>query len=714
MPRDTPIDTVWPGRPHPLGATWDGEGVNFALFSQHAHKVELLLFDDRGRRERQRIDMQERSEHVWHCYLPQARPGMTYGYHVHGPYKPDEGHRFNAHKLMVDPYAREFVDKLRWNDAVYGYTVGHKKEDLAYDRRESAAYMPKCRIVDPAFTWGDDKPPQVPWADTVIYEAHVRGLTMRHPAIPEPLRGTYAGLASPPVIEHLRRLGVTAVELLPVHAFLDDRILEEKGLHNYWGYNTFGFFAPQSRYASSPDAVKEFKTMVKTLHSHGIELILDVVYNHTCEGNHLGATVSLRGLDNTVYYALAEGQPRYYRDTTGCGNSLNVHHPQVLKLVMDSLRYWVEEMHVDGFRFDLASTLARQHGHVDAWSSFFAAIHQDPVLSRVKLIAEPWDLGDGGYQLGRFPADWAEWNDRYRDSVRKFWKGDSGVIGELAGCVTGSSEMYAHAGRRPRSSVNFLAAHDGFTLHDLVSYNDKHNEANGEDNRDGHNNNLSWNCGAEGPTEDADVNALRERQKRNLLATLLLSQGVPMLLAGDEIGRTQQGNNNAYAQDNEISWVDWTMTPEREALLQFTRKLIALRRDHPCFRRRDFFVGRPIREDSPLKDLIWLRPDGQEMTQTEWGQDFARCLGMFLCGDALIGDDRRGGHLHDDDFLVLFNAHHEGLSFTLPDLGGGAWRSMIDTASSTGDAEPRDYAPGEPYPLQGRAVALLTRAAGPA
>jgi isoamylase len=709
MARDTPLTTVWPGKPYPRGATWDGEGVNFALFSQHAEKVELCFFDDRGRRERQRITLRERTDHVWHCYLPQARPGMAYGYRVHGPYKPEAGHRFNAHKLLIDPYARDFVGKLRWNDALYGYTVGHKKGDLSFDRRESSVYMPKCRVVDSAYTWGEDRRPDVPWDDMVIYETHVRGFTMRHPGIPEPLRGTYAGLASEPAIAHLKHLGVTTVELLPVHAYLNDRHLDEKGMQNYWGYNTLGFFAPEMRYAFS-DGVKEFKTMVRTLHSANIEVILDVVYNHSCEGNQLGATVGLRGVDNAVYYMPAEGNPRFYADYTGCGNSLNLHHPRVLQLVMDSLRYWVEEMHVDGFRFDLASTLARENGNVAHLGSFFAAVRQDPVLARVKLIAEPWDLGEGGYQVGGFPVGWAEWNDRYRDGMRSYWKGDGGVIGEFARRLTGSSDLYAHAGRRPYTSINFIAAHDGFTLNDVVSYNEKHNEANGEDNRDGNNHNLSWNCGVEGPSDDPEVLALRERQKRNLLATLMVSQGVPMLLAGDEMSRTQNGNNNAYAQDNELSWLDWTPTPERSALLAFTQKLIALRRDHPSFRRRDFFSGRSP-EGSGLKDLLWLRPDGEEMTAAEWEQDFARCLGMYLSGAALTGHDRRGQPLFDDDFLLLFNAHHDDLAFRIPDIGTDPWLALIDTALPSGSPETQRYAPGEMYAMQGRAMAVLTRSA---
>ncbi|HEY5638177.1 MAG TPA: glycogen debranching protein GlgX, partial [Burkholderiales bacterium] len=559
---------VWPGRAYPRGATWDGEGVNFALFSEHAEKVELCLFDESGRRERQRIELRERTDEVWHCYLPEARPGQAYGWRVHGPYRPEDGQRFNPNKLVLDPYAKELVGTVRWSDALYGYTVGHKREDLAFDRRDSAAFMPKCRVIDQAFTWGDDRRPDVPWNDTVIYELNVRGFTMRHPEVPGAQRGTYAGLGSAPAIEYLKRLGVTTVELMPVHAFVDDRFLFERGLRNYWGYSTLGFFAPEPRYSASGSS-KEFKTMVKTLHSAGLEVIIDVVYNHSCEGNQLGPTLSFRGLDNASYYRLSENSRRHYHDVTGCGNTLNLEHPRVLQMVMDSLRYWVEEMHVDGFRFDLASALARKGDEVERWGGFFSVIRQDPVLNRVKLIAEPWDLGAGGYQVGNFPLGWTEWNDRYRDGMRAYWKGDGGVIDEFARRLTGSSDLYGREGRRPHASINFVAAHDGFTLADVVSYNDKHNEANGEDNRDGHNHNLSWNCGVEGPTDDPAIRALRERQKRNLLATLFLSQGVPMLLAGDERGRTQQGNNNAYCQDNEISWLDWSPDPAAESLLEF-------------------------------------------------------------------------------------------------------------------------------------------------
>ena len=700
----TPVSAVWPGRPYPLGATWDGEGVNFALFSEHAERVELCLFEASGRRELQRLALREHTDQVWHCYLPEARPGMVYGFRVRGPHRPDEGQRFNPHKLLLDPYARSIVGALRWSDALFGYVIGHKREDLSFDRRDSAPGMPKCKVIDPAFTWGEDRRPNVPWNEMVIYEAHVRGLTIRHPEVPPALRGTYAGLACTPVVEHLRRLGVTTVELMPVQAFVDDRTLVERGLRNYWGYNTIGFFAPDLRYSAS-GKVAEFKTMVKTLHSAGIEVILDVVYNHTAEGNQLGPTLAFRGIDNAAYYRLVEGDRRYYLDYTGCGNTLNMRHPRVLQLLMDSLRHWVVDLHVDGFRFDLASALARELHEVDRLGAFFDLLRQDPVLNQVKLIAEPWDLGAGGYQVGNFPAGWAEWNDKYRDTIRAYWKGDGGLIGEFARRITGSSDLYGRSGRRPYASVNYVAAHDGFTLTDLVSYNEKHNEANLEENRDGHNHNLSWNCGVEGPTDDPAIRALRARQKRNLLGTLLLSQGVPMLLAGDELGRTQRGNNNAYCQDNEISWVDWQPDDEREALVAFVQRVIALRRAHPVFRRRDFFHGRPLR-GRDVKDILWLKPDGAEMTEEEWDQHFARCLGVYLPGEALTETDRRGRPVVDANFLLLFNAHHEPIPFALPDLGGAPWRGVLDTANASGLANGR-WEAGAEFPLQGRALALF-------
>ena len=705
---DSPITAVWPGRPYPRGATWDGEGVNFALFSETADRVELCIFDRDGAHEVQRIALPERTDHVWHCYLPEARPGLAYGYYVHGPYKPEEGLRFNANKLLLDPYAKDFVGELQWNDALYGYTVGHADGDLSFDERNSAPYLPKCRVLETAFTWGDDRAPTIPWHDMVVYEMHVKGFSMRHPEVPEPLRGSYAALASAPAVNHLRSLGITTVELMPVHAFANDRYLAENNLRNYWGYNTQSFFAPEMHYASS-QKVKEFKTMVKTLHSAGIEVILDVVYNHSCEGNQLGPTLSFRGIDNAAYYILAEDR-RYYADFTGCGNTVNMSHPRALQMVMDSLRYWVDEMHVDGFRFDLASALARERGQVDHLGGFFDVIRQDPTLNRVKLIAEPWDLGMGGYQVGNFPLGWAEWNDRYRDGIRAYWKGDGGLIGDVAKRLTGSSDLYGRSGKKPHASINFVTAHDGFTLHDLVSYNDKHNEANGEENRDGSSHNLSWNCGVEGPTDDPEINALRERQKRNFLATLFLSQGVPMLVSGDELSRTQGGNNNAYCQDNEISWLDWTMTDEKTALLGFVRRLIALRRSHPTFRRRDFFAGRAL-HGGGLTDLLWLKADGQEMSDAEWEHEHARCLGMYLSGSAISDIDRHGRPIVDDDFLVVFNAGHDDAAFHMPAIEGEPWRALIDTREASGVAAERNLDGGASYPLMGRSLVVLTRKA---
>ena len=707
MKSPNPIHVVWPGTAYPRGATWDGEGVNFALFSQHAEKVELCIFDDSGRHELQRIVMRERTDDVWHCYLPEARPGIAYGYRVHGPYKPEEGHRFNPNKLLIDPYAKDLVGRLRWGDALYGYTIGSKREDLSFDRRDSAALIPKGRVLETAFTWGDDRRPNIARQDMVIYEMHVRGFTMQHPEVPADLRGTYAALATAPVIDYLQRLGITTVELLPVHSYLNDRHLAEQGLQNYWGYNTLGFFAPEMRYSASRK-VKEFKTMVKTLHSAGIEVILDVVYNHTCEGNQMGPTLSLRGVDNAAYYIVNADNRRYYDDFTGCGNTVNLEHPRALQLVMDSLRYWVEEMHVDGFRFDLASALAREGGKVENLGGFFDAIRQDPVLNRIKLIAEPWDLGHGGYQVGNFPLGWAEWNDQYRDSMRGYWKGDGGLLGEVAKRLTGSQDLYGWSGKHPHASINFVTAHDGFTLHDLVSYNDKHNEANGEGNRDGNSNNVSWNCGVEGPTDDPDVLSLRTRQKRNLLATLLLSQGVPMLLAGDESGHTQNGNNNVYCQDNALGWLDWQPDAERDALRDFTRHLVHLRRRHPSFGRRSFFRGAPL-EAGRTKDLIWYRPDGEEMTPGDWDDGNARCIAMFMSGDGIADVGRRGEALLDDDFLLLFNAYHEDMAFTLPIGAGASWRVRVDTASD--NLPPEDAPPiNEPtLRVHCRTLVLLSR-----
>jgi isoamylase len=696
---------VWPGRPYPLGATWDGEGVNFALFSEHAEKVELCVFDPSGRRETNRIQLREQTDQVWHCYLPEARPGLVYGYRVHGPYDPAKGMRYNPHKLLLDPYAKQ-VQHLSWNDAHFGYRIGHRNADLSFDRRDSAAGMMKGVVIESAFTWESDRPPKIPWHKSIIYEVHVKGFTMRHPKVPQMLRGTYAGLSTAPVIDYFKKLGITAVELMPVHCFVDDRHLLEKGLHNYWGYNTIGFFAPEPRY-SSTGSVKEFKTMVKTLHSAGIEVILDVVYNHTAEGNQMGPTLSFRGIDNAVYYRLLPNDPRYYLDYTGTGNTLNVRHPRVLQLIMDSLRYWVLEMHVDGFRFDLAATLARELHEVDRLGAFLDIIHQDPILSQVKLIAEPWDLGEGGYQVGKFPVGWAEWNDRYRDAVRSYWKGDGGLIGELAYRITGSSDLYERSGRSPYASINFVTAHDGSTLNDLVSYNSKHNEANGEENRDGTDNNRSWNCGVEGPTNDLAVLALRERQKRNLLATLFLSQGVPMLLAGDAMGHTQNGNNNAYCQDNEISWIDWDDRERNSDLLEFTRLVIELRRNHPVFRRRKFFQGRAIK-GADIKDIVWLLPGGEEMSDEGWGRGSAQCLGVFLAGDGLDEVDEHAEPVRDESFLVLLNAHYEPVPFRLPAMQQeGSWLPLLDTARERGIGSKEGQPGGAIYPLEARSMTVL-------
>ncbi|MDN5850630.1 MAG: glycogen debranching protein GlgX, partial [Nitrococcus sp.] len=684
---------------YPLGATWDGQGVNFALFSERAENVELCLFDSRGQREVMRVELKEQTDLVWHCYLPEARPGLLYGYRVYGPYDPQRGQRFNPCKLLLDPYAKSIVGSLRWSDAHFGYRVASSREDLSYDRRDNAHGMPKCQVIDQAFTWGDDRRPQIPWHDTVIYELHVKGLTALHPGLQPWLRGTYAGIATGPVIEHLQRLGVTTVELMPVHTAANDRNLVQQRLSNYWGYSSIGYFAPDMRYSASGE-VNEFKTMVNTLHSAGIEVILDVVYNHTAEGNQLGPTLCFRGIDNAAYYRLAEN-PRYYIDYTGCGNTLNMMHPRVLQLIMDSLRYWVLEMHIDGFRFDLASALARELHEVDRLGAFFDIIHQDPVLSRVKLIAEPWDLGEGGYQVGNFPTGWAEWNGKYRDAVRSYWKGEGGLIGELACRLTGSSDLYQHSGRSPHASINFITAHDGFTLADLVSYDHKHNQANGEHNRDGENHNLSWNCGVEGPTDDPVIQTLRARQKRNFLATLFLSQGVPMLLAGDEMGRTQRGNNNAYCQDNEISWMSWILRPEDEELIEFVARLISLRREHPQFRRRKFFVGQ--------QDIAWFNPNGREMSVEEWRHAFARCLGVYLAGSALDEQDTKGQRVTDDDFMLLLNAHYESIAFTLPNAEWPVpWERLIDTAHPATGVEAPRYEAASTYPLEARALVLLT------
>jgi isoamylase len=702
---------VWPGEPYPLGATWDGEGINFALFSENAEKVELCLFDPTGRREVERIEIREHTNQIWHCYLPYGRLGQLYGYRVYGPYDPANGHRFNPNKLLLDPYAKATVGPLDWGYPHFGYRLGAEEEDLSYDERDNAAGALRCRVVDTAFTWGDDRPPRIPWHETIIYETHVKGFTKRHPSIPPALRGTYAGLASAPAIDHLKRLGVTAVELMPVHLFVDDNHLVDRGLRNYWGYNSIGFLAPDMRY-SATGSISEFKTMVKRLHSAGLEVILDVVYNHTAEGNHLGPTLSFRGIDNAAYYRLVPDDRRYYMDFTGTGNTLNMMHPRVLQLIMDSLRYWILEMHVDGFRFDLASALARQLYEVDQLSSFFTIIHQDPVISQAKLIAEPWDVGEGGYQVGNFPVGWAEWNGKYRDAVRAYWKGEGGQTGELAYRLTGSSDLYERGGRKPHASINFVTAHDGFTLRDLVTYDEKHNEANGEGNTDGESHNLSSNYGVEGPTGDVEIRRLRSRQRRNLMATLLLSQGVPMILSGDEMGRTQNGNNNAYCQDNEISWLDWSLTSPDRNFSSFVRRMIRLRKEHPVFRRRRFFQGRELRG---VKDITWLTPAGREMTDEEWSSSFVRSLGLQMSG-LLEGEyDSQGRPEEDDDFLLLFNASDEEIPFQLPSIPEEArWEIVMDTSYYAGLRANGFVKPGNAYPLKARSMAVLTNARRPA
>jgi len=692
------------GLPNPLGATWDGLGVNFALFSANATKVELCLFDIDGRRELERIELPEYTDEVWHGYLPDARPGTVYGYRVHGPYEPAVGHRFNPHKLLLDPYAKQLVGQLRWSDALFGYRLGAQRADLTLDRRDSAQAMPKCRVIDPAFTWGHDRRPAVPWERTIFYETHVRGFTMLHPDVAPELRGTFSGLMQKEVLDHIRDLGVTSVELLPIHAFVDDRYLVEKGLRNYWGYNTIGFFAPHQRYMATPFA-NEFKEMVAQLHDAGLEVILDVVYNHTAEGNELGPTLSFKGIDNTSYYRLAPN-PRHYINDAGTGNTLNLSHPRVLQMVTDSLRYWATEMHVDGFRFDLATILGREAHGFDQGGGFLDACRQDPVLSRLKLVAEPWDIGPGGYQVGGFPPGWAEWNDRYRDDMRAYWKGDEGKLPNLAARLTASGEFFNRRGRKPWASVNFITAHDGFTLNDLVSYNDKHNEANGEDNRDGHSHNLSWNHGVEGPTDDPEIRALRFRQMRNLLATLLFSQGTPLILAGDEFARTQRGNNNAYAQDNEISWVDWEgMDEDARALLAFTQRLVALRHAQPMLRRGRFLTG-ALNEELGVKDATWLTPAGTEMTQENWNDGLARCMGVLLDGRAQPTGIRRAGT--DATLLLITNAYHDVVRFTLPEVVGGLdWICLVDTNRPDPGEEPERFAFGDQYDVTGRSLLLF-------
>ncbi|MFD4543406.1 glycogen debranching protein GlgX [Streptomyces bauhiniae] len=697
---------VWSGHPYPLGASYDGQGTNFALFSEVAERVELVLVDDAGAETP--VPLHEVDGFVWHGYLPEVGPGQRYGYRVHGPWQPSLGHRCNPAKLLLDPYARA-VDGQMDNDLSL-----YERDPHGPAPADSAGHSMLGVVTDPYFDWGDDRPPGRPYSESVIYETHVRGLTATHPDVPERLRGTYAGLAHPAVTEHLTSLGVTAVELMPVHQFAQDGVLRDRGLSNYWGYNTIGFFAPHNAYAalgSRGQQVNEFKAMVKAMHAAGLEVILDVVYNHTAEGNEMGPTLSFRGIDNASYYRLVDGDWAHYYDTTGTGNSLLMRHPYVLQLIMDSLRYWVTEMHVDGFRFDLAATLARQFHEVDRLSAFFDLIQQDPVISRVKLIAEPWDLGEGGYQVGNFPQLWSEWNGKYRDAVRDFWRAEPGSLGEFASRLTGSSDLYQASRRRPRASVNFVTAHDGFTLRDLVSYTDKHNEANGEGNRDGESDNRSWNCGAEGDTDVPAVLELRARQQRNLLATLLLSQGIPMLGHGDELGRTQGGNNNAYCQDNEVSWIDWDLTDEQRALVDFTRRLIGLRAEHPVLRRRRFFRGETAtKRKQPLPDLIWLRPDAREMTDQDWRRGDAHSVGVFLNGDAIAERDAYGGRVVDDSFLLLLNGFWEPVDFRLPATSyGERWTTLIDTADPEGVPDERERKAGTRLRVESRSLILLSR-----
>ncbi|HEV2675623.1 MAG TPA: glycogen debranching protein GlgX [Aliidongia sp.] len=702
-----PNPILLPGKPYPMGATWDGAGVNFSLFSAHATAVDLCLFDPTGMREVARLKMPEYTDQAWHGYLPEARPGLLYGYRVHGPYEPKNGHRFNRHKLLIDPYARSLRGPLRWSDVHYGYRASSTRDDLSFDRRDNARGVPKSEVVESAFSWGDHRRPNTPWPETIILEAHVKGMTQKHPEVDPRFRGTLSGLVAPRMLDHLCKLGITAIELLPIHAFINDRHLIQQGKTNYWGYNSLSLFAPDPRYLAT-GSIDEMKTAVRRLHEAGIEVILDVVYNHTAEGNHLGPTLSFRGIDNASYYRLKEDR-RLYVDYTGTGNTLNIDHPRVLQLVMDSLRYWASEMRVDGFRFDLATTLAREKDPFDPGSAFLDAVRQDPVLNQMKLIAEPWDLGPDGYRVGGFPPGWAEWNAPYRDVVRRFWKGDENMLAEMGSRLAGSSDIFGYNGRRPWASINFVTAHDGFTLQDLVSYDTKHNEDNGEGNRDGHDANFSWNCGVEGPTDDPKILALRRRQKRNIMAALLLSLGVPMLLAGDELGRTQQGNNNAYCQDNELSWIDWQGVDEDGLRFQsFVEFLIRLRRDHHVFSRPQFLRG--AEQSDGLKDITWVTPDGREYTPEDWNKPYARCLGYLLNGRA--GSYYRGptGHRDfDKSFLVLVNAHHEEIAFQVPPTPRPMrWEALVDTAFETGFAEPgTEIEAGRAFPLKARSLVLF-------
>jgi isoamylase len=698
---------VWPGQPFPLGANYDGSGTNFSLFSEIAHRVELCLFDEDGAETR--VDLPESTAYCWHGYIPNIGPGQRYGFRVHGPYEPEHGHRSNPTKLLLDPYGKAFVGQVEWDQAVFPYDFG---DPDSRNDDDSARFVPKAVVTNPYFDWDNDRHPRTPFHETLIYETHVKGMTILHPDVPEEQRGTYAGLASPPIIEHLRKLGVTAVELMPVHQFVHDAVLVEKNLRNYWGYNSIGYLAPHNEYSSSGQTgnqVQEFKQMVKLLHQAGIEVILDVVYNHTAEGNHMGPVLSFRGIDNAAYYRLDPEDQRIYVDYTGTGNSLNMRNPHVLQLIMDSLRYWVTEMHVDGFRFDLAATLARELHDVDRLSAFFDLIQQDPIVNQVKLIAEPWDVGEGGYQVGNFPPQWSEWNGKYRDSVRDFWRGEEQTLAEMGYRLTGSSDLYGGTGRSPFASINFVTAHDGFPLNDLVSYNEKHNEANGEDNQDGESHNRSWNCGVEGPTDDMEILALREKQKRNFLATLFLSQGVPMLLGGDEMGRTQGGNNNGYAQDNEVSWFRWEDERENWALLEFTQKLSKLRRDHPVFRRRRFFQGRPI-HGSDVSDIAWFTPEGEQMSEEDWAQAYARSISVFLNGDAIPSPNPRGERVTDDSFFLLLNGHDDVLKFRFPEgPWGDRWDVVLDTAAPLIEPGERMVKAGEELEVEGRTVTVLKR-----
>ena len=703
---------IWPGRPYPLGATYDGSGTNFALFSEVADKVELCLIDDAGRETK--VEMAETDAFVHHVYLPGVHPGQRYGYRVHGPYRPAEGHRCNPAKLLLDPYAKAVEGQIDGDESLFSYKFGDPEK---FNRKNSRGHTMLGVVVNPFFDWGSDRHPEHEYHDTVIYEAHVKGLTMRHPDVPEDIRGTYAGIAHPATIAHLKSLGVTAIELMPVHQFVQDTTLVDKGLANYWGYNTIGFFAPHNAYSASGQRgqqVQEFKSMVKALHEADIEVILDVVYNHTAEGNHLGPTLCFRGIDNNAYYRLVDEDRTYYYDTTGTGNTLLMRHPHVLQLIMDSLRYWVTEMHVDGFRFDLASSQARQFHEVDRLSAFFDLVQQDPVVSQVKLIAEPWDIGEGGYQVGNFPPLWTEWNGKYRDTVRDYWRGEGSTLADFASRITGSSDLYEHSGRKPIASINFVTAHDGFTMRDLVSYNEKHNEANGEDGNDGESHNRSWNCGAEGETDDPEINALRARQQRNFLLTLMLSQGVPMVLHGDELGRSQGGNNNVYCQDNEISWVDWDLEPWQEELLAFTRRAVALRREHPVFRRRRFFAGVSRDEGTPA-DIAWFAPDGRTMGPDDWANHEARSMLVFLNGEAIPEPDQRGERVVGDSFLVAFNGHYEPLTFTLPEeVYGDGWLVALDTSDDTAGSvsifdDATTLLPGLELQVAERSIVVLRR-----